>query len=302
MSELNAVARAIWEIQLVSYHEVGALVFLMWDIMITFADEVQYIWPQNRRSPTKWVFLFTRYFGLLAQARLVSINLSLGMGTYSLDVCRMIYTSQVVFGGMLMACIQSVLMLRVYALYTQDHRIAFAMIALLVAELGFIPGAIHLTMPTSTGNMCMKPITIFDIALFGASALFPQLLVLGLTILKFLCGIRAGWGKIPIVSRLVRDDIILVSVIVCWVIITASLTSINTIYGYIGYSYVRFRSFLAFSCCLAHRSSFLSFTSRLHLLASCLHRLSSVLGLQLVALHNPIRRLQSGNQHAAIGG
>lgn len=70
-------------------YAVSALVFLLWDIIITFGDEVQYIWPwvslqnytihflinlaqwylsQSRRSPTKWVFLFTRYFGVLAQA------------------------------------------------------------------------------------------------------------------------------------------------------------------------------------------------------------------------------------------
>ncbi|KAF8159236.1 hypothetical protein B0H34DRAFT_655556, partial [Crassisporium funariophilum] len=194
----------------------AALVFLLWDTLITWKDEVHYIWPQSIRSPTKWVFLFTRYFGILAQARLVSVNMSLTLGTFSTDICRMIYISQVICGGVLMACVQSLLMLRVYALYIQDRRVAYAMIALLVAELGSMPGVIHMTIPNDIGQMCMKPITIRDIALFGVSAVLPQLLVLGLTIVKFLSGLRAGWGKIPIVSRLVRDDVILVSVIGEW--------------------------------------------------------------------------------------
>ncbi|KAF9485514.1 hypothetical protein BDN70DRAFT_591086 [Pholiota conissans] len=230
--------RLAWEAQLVWYNAVAALAFLLWDTMITFADEVQYIWPQSRHSPTKWVFLFTRYFGLLAQARLVSINLALEVGNFSTDVCRMLYVSQVVFGGTLMACIQALLMLRVYALCTQNRRIAFAMIALLVAELGSMPGAIHMTLPDVIGNMCMKPITIRDIVVFGVSAMLPQVIVLGLTLIKFLSGLRAGWGKIPIVSRLVRDDFILVSVIVVWVIITASLTKMNNAYGYVGYNWL----------------------------------------------------------------
>ncbi|PPQ94707.1 hypothetical protein CVT25_009562 [Psilocybe cyanescens] len=275
---------------------VGALALLIWDIIITFPDEVHYIWPQSQRSPTKWVFLLTRYFGLLAQAskltnvftsassstrRLVSICLTVIDSQFSIEECRMIYATQVVCGGILMACIQAILMLRVYALYSQDRRIAVAMITLLVAEIGSMPGVIQLTMPTNTGNMCMKPITVRDIALFGVSAILPQLLVLGLTIVKFFSGLRDGWGAIPIVSRLVRDDIILVAVIVVWVVISAALTSINTMYGYIGYSYVRFRSFLSFSCRRSHYPTSLLSDFSTHFILRWWS--------QLVAIFNPVR-------------
>lgn len=43
--------------------------------------------------------------------------------------------------------------------------------------------------------------------------MIPQLMVVGLTIMKYISGRKAGWGKIPIVGCLVRDDIILVSII-----------------------------------------------------------------------------------------
>jgi len=225
----------IWEVQLLRYHGVGALFFLLWDTLITFEDEVKYIWPQSRLSPTKWVFLFTRYFGLMIQARLVSVNLSLTFDGLSVDICRELYISQVVFGGVLMACIQAVLMLRVYALYIRDRRVAYVMTALLIGEVGSIPGIIYKTMPDNVGMLCMQPITVRDIVFFGVSAVLPQLLVLGLTIVKFMSGLRAGWGNIPIVSRLVRDDIILVSIIFGWVIVTACLIRVKNVYGYIGY-------------------------------------------------------------------
>lgn len=106
----------------------------------------------------------------------------------------MVYISQVMFSGILMACLQCVLMVRgschyfstkfkltgyvcflrlpfsprtVYALFSQDRRVALAMISLLAAEVGSMPGMIHMTMPTAAGNMCMNPITVRDIALFG---------------------------------------------------------------------------------------------------------------------------------------
>ena len=49
--------------------------------------------------------------------RLLSINLSLILEDLSVDVCRELYISQVVFGGVLFACIQAILMLRGIIVY-----------------------------------------------------------------------------------------------------------------------------------------------------------------------------------------
>ena len=65
----------------------------------------------------------------------------------------------------------------------------------------------NLNASEQTRNFTLLPL------FFSVSAILPQLFVLGLTIKRFISGLRAGWGRIPIVSRLVRDDIILVSVI-----------------------------------------------------------------------------------------
>ena len=44
--------------------------------------------------------------------RLLSVNLSLKMDALSVDMCRELHISQVVFAGVLLACIQAILMLR----------------------------------------------------------------------------------------------------------------------------------------------------------------------------------------------
>jgi hypothetical protein len=117
--------------------------------------------------------------------RMLSVNLSLIMDTLSVDMCRELHISQVVFGGVLLACIQAILMLRgnclkilvsyfiyavitVYALYIKDRRIAYAMIALLVAEVGSLPGIIYRTIPNDIGLLCMKPISAQNITFFGS--------------------------------------------------------------------------------------------------------------------------------------
>ena len=57
----------------------------------------------------------------LTGRRLLSINLSLILEELSVDNCRELYISQVVFGGLLLACIQSILMLRGKFLTTISH-------------------------------------------------------------------------------------------------------------------------------------------------------------------------------------
>lgn len=118
--------------------------------------------------------------------RLVSINLSLD--TLSVEICRNLYISQVIFCGILLACIQAVLMLRgtihpwsafrpiwfllccvtVYAFYIQDRRVAYVMVAILIAELGSMPAIIYKTIPNNTGVLCMVPIGTQEIMFFGS--------------------------------------------------------------------------------------------------------------------------------------
>ena len=56
----------------------------------------------------------------------------------------------------------------VYALYIQDRRIAYGMMALLVAEVGSLPGIIYKTVPNDVGVLCMNPIDAQNITFFAS--------------------------------------------------------------------------------------------------------------------------------------
>ena len=184
--------------------------------------------------------------------RLLSVNLSLVLDALSVDTCRDLYISQVAFGGLLLACIQAILMLRGIVLTTiQVSYVWFTLHHSLCSLYPRPPYRIcddsitrSWTWITAWNHLQNNPewywtvmyeahqrsrhhtfrVSLFNALsaeawlhaashLFSVSAILPQLLVLGLTIKRFISGLRAGWGRIPIVSRLVRDDIILVSVI-----------------------------------------------------------------------------------------
>ncbi|KDQ52714.1 hypothetical protein JAAARDRAFT_198061 [Jaapia argillacea MUCL 33604] len=61
------MALAAHDALMINYSALSSIAFLVWDLLLTFDDEVTYIWPQPKRSPSKWLFLFTRYYSLVCQ-------------------------------------------------------------------------------------------------------------------------------------------------------------------------------------------------------------------------------------------
>lgn len=161
--------------------------------------------------------------------------MSLILDTLSVRDCRILYVSQSVFGSVLFICIQAIFMLRVYAFFIRDRHVAYTMITLLVSQVAALPAVLYHTVPNDTGMLCMMPIDTRELICFGVLALLPQLFVLGFTITRFLSGRRAGWGRIPVVARLVSDHITLVSIILVWVSVGIYMWSIKPVYGYIAY-------------------------------------------------------------------
>lgn len=53
--------------QAVNRSSIAALAFLVWDILITFDDEVKYIWPRPWNY-MKCVYFFVRYVPVLVEA------------------------------------------------------------------------------------------------------------------------------------------------------------------------------------------------------------------------------------------
>ncbi|KAF8888106.1 hypothetical protein BD779DRAFT_1525611 [Infundibulicybe gibba] len=230
----------LWDAKLVCYQAVASLTFLLYETACTFDDEIKYIWTQPRRSLTKWVYLFMRYFALLAQMRLVALFMTISTGNVSTALCRDLYISQAVGGGILMICLQAILTIRVYALYIRSKRVAIASLVLLSCEFIAMPINIRMILPlVDLTQMCLRTITLLDVIMFGVSTLFPQILITILSLVKYVSGRREGWGRSPVIHRLIRDGTFMVAILVLYSAVAAGVgTKINTVFAYIAYHWL----------------------------------------------------------------
>ncbi|KAF9524406.1 hypothetical protein CPB83DRAFT_886285 [Crepidotus variabilis] len=234
----------IWLIHFVRFNGVAAFSVVAYDTLSTCFDEIQYIWTQPLKSPTKWVYLMTRYFSLLMQIQITVMTLTLTPELYDVATCRKLFYLRALSGGLLMHCIQCQLMLRAYALFIHARRIAVAFIAFFVAEVAAGPTLIHfadevsLAQTGSNGMLCIRKIRILDLWLFGVSCTGPHLIIIGVTIFKFLKELPAGWGRIPIVLRVVKDDVSLVLLIISLVTSISIAARFNSMYAYVGFNWL----------------------------------------------------------------
>ncbi|KDQ50438.1 hypothetical protein JAAARDRAFT_42093 [Jaapia argillacea MUCL 33604] len=111
---------SVWAAQIATYSSVSALAFLVWDIFLTFGNEVEYIWKQRWGSPAKSLFLYTRYFSVIAQAILLVPRTDLPHTLPSHHrSCRSWFIFKSVAFQSMFSCLGVILMLRVYALYNR---------------------------------------------------------------------------------------------------------------------------------------------------------------------------------------
>ncbi|KAF8991433.1 hypothetical protein BDQ17DRAFT_1433096 [Cyathus striatus] len=223
-------------VQHMKYLLTAILAFLLWDIAITFDDEVRYIWHLHRGSPTKWVFLITRYLAVFILSLVVSLNIPLALTLEQMNpsICHRIFIVVRIGIGILLSFVQALLMTRAYALCFRNRGVAVGMGALLIVQIPMIPIAVYLSLPSEYAVACVqvaRPRTAVILVVF---ALLPFLIILGFTITKYYTGLKAGWGNIPIVSRLVKDDIMLVAGLVSWGLMTVLLSNFSSsVYGHI---------------------------------------------------------------------
>ncbi|KDQ50455.1 hypothetical protein JAAARDRAFT_42119 [Jaapia argillacea MUCL 33604] len=104
--------------QMITYSSVSSFAFLMWDVCLTLDDEVEYIWRQEWSSPAKSLFLFTRYFSVVAQAILLIPRADFPERLPSHHrSCRTWFIFKSVTYQSLISSVGLILMLRVYAPY-----------------------------------------------------------------------------------------------------------------------------------------------------------------------------------------
>ncbi|KZP18511.1 hypothetical protein FIBSPDRAFT_593255 [Athelia psychrophila] len=199
-----------WYSTIIDTNATGALVLLVWEYLITFDDEVNFIWCKPNRALVKWLFLFLRYFSLFAQIgnQVLSEKIASSVPV-SASSCRMWYTWRLVAAQVMLVAVEVLLIIRVYALYNKSKRIVLCLLTLVLAEVACSATNSIINIPRLLFSpACSTVLELRPVIQFGIISICTQTSILFLTIAKQLFASRAGLGRTPIVSLMIRDGLL----------------------------------------------------------------------------------------------
>ncbi|KAJ7462382.1 hypothetical protein B0H11DRAFT_111075 [Mycena galericulata] len=202
---------------------IAAFVFLVWYIcffliptslilisnvarenLITFDDEVRYIWPKPRTAWVKTIFLFLRYFPFAVQlCNRILDEMVIQQRHLGYSALRAWYLSQVVVAHLAMTGVEFVMIARVYALYHNSRWVGWGFGCLLLGESIVVIIGTVVTLPGVHFEPQMLVTNVpHSFAYLGISALVSQAIILVLTLLKYL---RGQWIGTSLGILLIRD-------------------------------------------------------------------------------------------------
>lgn len=190
----------------VQWSSIASLTFLAWDILITFDDEVKFIWPKPWNL-SKYLYLFTRYCALLVQISTLFVGNNGWPSTYySSHDCYIWEVYQALAAGVVIGSVDIILILRVIALYHENKIIRSALVVLYIFEIVGMGVGLGLAIPgINYDDICLVITVPWYLFIYGGAAVAFQVVLFSLTMWKFLEAIRSGWGDVPLLSLLMRD-------------------------------------------------------------------------------------------------
>lgn len=190
----------------VHYHLVSSFVLQLWDMVITSQSEIEHIWPTPWNSFSKWLYLFLRYFSLATQIfhQFAVPYLNSGKAPKSSCFAWFVYTA--VMAQFQITAVEIILAFRVYALFNRSRRIAIILGSLMSLEYIVLMIVISVSfhrIPSIPYCILSKPPS--QIITSSIAVVATQSTLLGLALIKNILARRAGWGRAPLVSLLIRD-------------------------------------------------------------------------------------------------
>lgn len=193
--------------QAVNRSSIAALAFLVWDILITTDEEVRLIWPRSW-SYNKFVYFFIRYVPMMMQVSILFIGTELTPSFhFTPHDCYIWQVYQGVAASLILMAIDTILILRVFALYHENIITMRRVVAIffIVEVVGMAIG-LGLSLPGITyDNLCLVINVPRSIIIYAAAAILFQAFLFMVTIYKFVLAVRSGWGDVPFIVLLTRD-------------------------------------------------------------------------------------------------
>lgn len=190
----------------VHYHLVSSFVLQLWDMVITSQSEIEHIWPTPWHSFSKWLYLFLRYLSLATQIfhQFAVPYLNSGKAPKSSCFAWFVYTA--IMAQFQITAVEIILAFRVYALFNRSRRIAIILGSLMSLEYIVLMIVISISfhrIPSIPYCILSKPPS--QIMYHAIAVVATQSTLLGLALIKNILARRAGWGRAPLVSLLIRD-------------------------------------------------------------------------------------------------
>ncbi|KAH0833976.1 hypothetical protein J3R83DRAFT_11194 [Lanmaoa asiatica] len=147
----------------VQYQMVAALSLLVWDLLLTLEEEMEYIWPM-RHCVFKWFYFYFRYFLLAAQVFHLAVMPSLSSGRTPDFLCTMWYRYMVCILHASSCMIEIILATRVFALFHRSHRVGIFLSGLFFMELALAGSNISQCSAAEYFEACILPLPQKEVA------------------------------------------------------------------------------------------------------------------------------------------
>jgi len=205
MSGPGTQSLELW--QLCGYVAAASWVITVWDGIVVFDDEVNFIWTMPHTAYIKWLYFFGKYFALALQTTVFGIQVGyLADNAIPDKYCRLYRLLEMAASALLMLCFDVVLLLRIYALYGRrtfsSNLGTFAVLIEFVTTIASPVSGIPTTTYDSSCAMVQVPKAIF---VFVVGTFTSQAILLWLAYRKRERGTRA-WSNIVCVT--IRDGLV----------------------------------------------------------------------------------------------
>ncbi|KAG1839328.1 hypothetical protein DFJ58DRAFT_667820 [Suillus subalutaceus] len=187
-------------------YTVSSLALQLWDVVITLQSEIEHIWPKPWNSFFKWLYLSLRYLSLATQIFHQFAVPYLNSGKALKSSCFAWYVYSTLMAQFQTTAVEIILAVRVYALFNRSRHIAILLGSLMTLEyiiLTIVISGYFDKIPSIPHCILSKP--PYQLIYPAIVAVVLQSTLLGLALTKHILARRAGWGRAPLVSLLIRD-------------------------------------------------------------------------------------------------
>ncbi|KAI0659270.1 hypothetical protein C8Q70DRAFT_130608 [Cubamyces menziesii] len=205
-TDLVAYIRSVEADQNAGLSSAAAMTFSVWDILLSFSDEIQLIW-QPTNGWLRWLYAFIRYFPLIGEAALYTyFDNPVRPHEFTVYECDASTLAESILLECVTIAVETVLLMRVHALYSRSRLVL----------LGLLAGLAATVCATFCGMWFAMGGFIYDAECFASSS--PKLMPLVwlspvafeaalfiMTLVKFQESRRFGLGRRPILDTIMRD-------------------------------------------------------------------------------------------------